>query len=454
MEYRYGRDEMKTVFSEENRLHLLLTVEATLAEAHASVGNIPATVPDRIWRVIRAGEVRPERVREIEGEIRHDLMAVVRALSERCGDAGRYIHLGATSYDIIDTANAMQMKEAIGIILEGLRTLETTLADRAERHRDLVMIGRTHGQFAVPVTLGMKFAVMAMEIHRHRERLGQAMPRICAGKMSGATGSMAAFGEHAFAIQTYVMEELGITVEEAATQIVQRDRYAEYVMLLCGIAATLEKFATEIRNLQRSEIMEVAESFDPEKQVGSSTMAHKQNPITCENISGLARVIRGFLTPALENMIQWHERDLANSSSERFILPHVSILTDDIIVKTAEVFRNLRVFPDNIRRNLERSGGLPMAESVMMALTARGMGRQEAHEVVRQCSMALLAARDGVSTDPASDGKTPHLREYLLADPRVTGLLSGAEIDLALSHTGYTGKCGEIVDRVVATIRG
>lgn len=440
MDYRYGRDEMKVIFSEENRLRILLSVEATLVEAHASVGNVPSTAPKAIWKAIKSGKVKLDRVKEIEAEIRHDLMSVVKALSEQSGDSGKYIHLGATSYDIIDTTNAMQMKEAIHLILEDLEALETTLASQAEKHRDLVMIGRTHGQFAVPITMGMKFAVFAMEIHRHIERLKQAQLRICAGKMSGATGSMAAMGEHAFDIQIFVMDKLGLTIEEAATQIVQRDRYTEYVLLLCNISATIEKFATEIRNLQRSEILEAAESFDVKKQVGSSTMAHKQNPITCENISGLARVIRGFATPALENMIQWHERDLANSSAERFILPHVSILTDDIIVKMDEVFRNLRVFPENILRNLEMSHGLPMAESVMMVLTTKGMGRQEAHEVIRQCSMETLQTGG-------------HLRDALLSDDRVTELLSKKEIEKALKYENYTGKCGEIVDQVVAIVR-
>ena len=441
MDYRYGRKEMKSIFSEENRLHTLLTVEATLTEAHAHFGTIPSSAPPIIWEAINDGKVSLEHVKEIEAEIRHDLMSVVRALSEQCGDAGSYIHLGATSYDIIDTANALQMMQAIHLILKGLEDLESTLASLAENHRDLIMIGRTHGQFAVPITLGLKFSVFAMEVHRHIERLKQAQLRICAGKMSGATGSMAAMGEHAFGIQEYVMEKLGLTIEEAATQIVQRDRYTEYVFILCNISASLEKFATEIRNLQRSEILEVAESFDVKKQVGSSTMAHKQNPITCENISGLARVVRGFITPAMENMVQWHERDLANSSAERFILPHVSILTDDIIVKTEEVFRNLRVFPENIQRNLEMSRGLPMAESVMMVLTTKGMGRQEAHEVVRQCSMESLKTHT-------------HLRDALLADERVTGMLSREEIENALKFENYTGKSGEIVDRVVKIIRG
>lgn len=439
LDYRYGREEMKSIFSEDNKLALLMTVEATLVEAHESVGNVPSGSAAPIWEVIHGKRVSVDRVKEIEAEIRHDLMAVVKAMSEQCGEAGKYIHLGATSYDIIDTANALQMKEAIELLEQDLAALMHTLAGLAQQHRDQAMIGRTHGQFAVPITLGLKFAVFAMEVHRHLERLLQAEPRVCAGKMSGATGSMAAMGEHAFEIQHFVMNKLGLSTEEAATQIVQRDRYAEFVLILSNISTSVEKFATEIRNLQRSEILELAESFDVKKQVGSSTMAHKQNPITCENISGLARVVRGFLSPTLENMVQWHERDLANSSSERFILPHVSILTDDILVKMEKVFRNLRVFPENIMRNLDLSRGLPMAESVMMMLTKKGMGRQEAHEVVRQCSMTAL-------------NEQMHLRETLLGDGRVVELLSETEIDEALRYDNYVGKSGEIVDNVVAKI--
>jgi len=440
IDYRYGRTEMKRIFSEEHRLRTLLMVEATLAEAHAAVGNIPQDAPAKIREAIGTGKVRLERVKEIEAEIRHDLMAVVKALSEQSGDAGKYIHLGATSYDIIDTANAIQLKGAIAIIKQDLRNLETTLADLAARYRDLVMIGRTHGQFAVPITLGLKFAVFAMEAHRHLERLTQAERRICAGKMSGATGTGAALGERALEIQSYVMNKLGLETELAATQIVQRDRFTEYVLILGNIAASLEKFATEVRNLQRSEILEIAESFDVKKQVGSSTMAHKQNPITSENICGLARIVRGFVTPAFENMPTWHERDLTNSSAERFILPHTSILTDDILVKMEEVFRNIRVFPENIQRNLELSRGLPMAESVMIALTKKGMGRQVAHETVRQCSMEAL--RNG-----------EHLKDALLRDERITALLTEKEIEEALRYENYTGKAGEIVDRVVEIIK-
>ncbi len=441
MDYRYGRDHMKHIFSEENRLRILMEVEATLTEAHAVVGNIPSDAPEQIWNAIRSGQVKLERVKEIEAEIRHDLMSVVKALSEQSGDAGKYIHLGATSYDIIDTANALQLKQAIRLLKKDLRVLENTLATLATRHKDLVMIGRTHGQFAVPITFGLKLAVFAMETHRHLERLNEAESRICAGKMSGATGSMAALGEHAMEIQDYVMNKLELSIEEAATQIVQRDRMTEYVLILSNLSASIEKFATEIRNLQRSEILEAAESFDVEKQVGSSTMAHKQNPITCENICGLARIVRGFVTPCFENIPTWHERDLTNSSAERFILPHNSVLTDDIVVKMEEVFRNLRIFPDNITRNMELSKGLPMAESVMMVLTRKGMGRQEAHEVVRQCSMEAL--RTG-----------GHLREALLSDSRVTSMLTHKEIEDALKYENYIGRSVEIVENVVKIILG
>ena len=440
LDYRYGRKEMKEIFSEEHRLKTLLRVEATLVEAHAMVGNIPESVPTKIWEVINSGRVKLERVKEIESEIKHDLMAVVKALSEQSGDAGRYIHLGATSYDIIDTANALQLKDAITLIKKDLKALEKSLSALAAQYKTLVMIGRTHGQFAVPITLGLKFAVFAMETHRHLERLSQAERRICAGKMSGATGTGAALGEHALEIQEYVMKKLGLDTEIAATQIVQRDRFTEYVLILGNISASVEKFATEVRNLQRSEILEIAESFDVKKQVGSSTMAHKQNPITSENICGLARIIRGFVIPAFENMPTWHERDLTNSSAERFILPHTTILLDDILVKMNSVFKNIRVFHQNIRKNLERARGLPMAESVMIALTKKGIGRQEAHEIVRQCSMEAL-------------NREEHLKHALLRDKRISSLLTEKEIEEALKYENYIGKAEDIVDMVVELIQ-
>jgi adenylosuccinate lyase len=340
---------MKGIFNEENKLQKMLDVEAALARAHAKVGNISKEYAEMITKIANTEKVKVERVKQIEKEIRHDLMAVVKALAEASGEAGKYVHLGATSSDIVDTATALQLKEAVTILKEDLMKLRGVFLSLARKHKDTVMMGRTHGQSAVPMTFGLKMAVYGLEVHRHLKRLNECEKRILVGKMSGAVGTGAAFGPQALKIQKIVTEDLGVGVEEASTQIVGRDRYTEFVCLLANIASSIEKFATEVRNLQRSEIDEVAEAFDTKKWVGSSTMAHKKNPINCENVCGLARIIRSFVTPTLENMILWHERDLTNSSAERFIIPHICILTDDILIKITNVFDNLEVNKKKMR---------------------------------------------------------------------------------------------------------
>jgi len=371
----------------------------------------------------------------IESEIHHDVMAMVKALTEVCGDAGKYIHLGATSYDIVDSANALQITEAIDIIEKGLVELKNSLLGLAVKYRDTVMLGRTHGQDALPITFGMKMAVFASETDRHIHRIKQCREEVAVGKMSGAVGTGAALGEHFFEIQNAVMEELGLKAELPSTQIVGRDRYIALISVLANIAASMEKFATEIRNLQRSEIGEVAEPF-AKKQVGSSTMPHKRNPIICEQICGLSRVIRANLLPAWENAIQWHERDLCNSSSERFILPHSIILTDWVISQMTKVFSGLDVYPQKMKENIERSMGLPMAESIMILLVEKGMGRQEAHELMRVCSIKAIEQKK-------------HLREILMGDKKIRELLTPEEISNALDAEKYIGSAVKIVDMTI-----
>lgn len=436
LEYRYGREVMKRIFEEENRLQKFLDVEGALALAHAKVGNIPVRDAERISKKCSTRFVKLERVKEIEKKTKHDIMAVVKALEEQCGSSGRYVHFGATSYDIVDTANALQFKDAIEILREGLRRLRSAILRLAKEHRDTVMLGRTHGQNATPITFGLKMAVYAMEVNRHIERLNEGEKRICVGKMSGAVGTGAALGSKALKIQNLVMRNLGIKPAEATTQIVQRDRYIEFISILANLSSSIEKFATEVRNLQRSEIMEVAESFDVRAQIGSSTMSHKMNPITCENICGLARVLRAFVTPAFENAIQWHERDLTNSSAERFIIAHACIIADDIVNKMADVFEGLVVYSDNMKRNLENTKGIVMAESLMMALSRKGMGRNKAHELTRKLSMKAM-----------SESKS--LRELALKNREIRRHLSIEEVDDALNYKKYLGVSGRIVDRVL-----
>jgi len=435
IDFRYGRPIMKDLFGEEARLQRLLDVEAALARAHAKAGNIPKTAAVAIGGKANTKSVKVDRVKAIEKETRHDIMAVVLALSEACDkEAAKYVHLGATSNDISDTATALQLRDAIRVLDEGVRELRDVFINLAKKHKRTVMLGRTHGQAAAPITFGLKLAVFATETDRHRERLSEAAKRVVVGKMSGAVGTGAALGERALEIQRLVMVDLGVGVEEASSQIVGRDRYAEFVAVLANLAASLEKFCTEVRNLQRNEIGEAAEAFET-GQVGSSTLAQKENPVTSENVCSLARVVRGFVVPAYENVPLWHERDLTNSASERIVLPHACVLVDDMLAKTADVFRDLRVYPDRMRANLDALKGQAMAESVMIALVGKGMGRQDAHKLVQ--AAARVAREKGV-----------HLREVLAADKAVMKSLSAKEIEAALDPENYIGASVEIVEGV------
>jgi adenylosuccinate lyase len=423
---RYGTPEMLKIFEEETRVQKLLDVEAALALAHAEVGNIPRKDAEKIAAMASTKYVKVDRVKAIEKEIKHDIASLVRALSEVCGASGAYVHLGATSYDIVDTANALQLKDALEIIEKRLADLKTILQKQAAQHKETVMIGRTHGQHALPITLGFKFAVWGYEINRHLERLDECKKRVLVGKVSGAVGTQAGLGEHAEQIQELVMKRLGLRATEISTQIVQRDRYAELVCIYAAMASSLENFATEIRELQRPEIGELFESFEAKKQVGSSTMPHKQNPETCERVCGLARIVRSLSAPALEDMVTWHERDLTQSSAERFILPESNILLDYILNLTCNIVANLRVDSERMLQNLTLTQGRAMSESVMMALTKKGVDRQEAHEMLRKLAIqSALEKKD--------------FKQVLLEDKFVSSKLGEKEIDKALNPKNYLG---------------
>jgi adenylosuccinate lyase len=439
LDFRYGRQEMKAVWDEENRLQRLLDVEAALAQAQAKVGNIKQDHADIIKKTASTRYVKLEHVREIDKKINHEIMAVIRSLSEQAGESGKFVHVGATSNDILDTGAALQIMDAMKIIEADLEALKKVLARRAKEHRDTIMVGRTHGQFALPITFGLKLANYALEVHRHQQRLRESSSRILVGKMSGAVGTGAGFGPKALDIQKMVMDQLGLGVEEGPTQIVARDRYVELMSLLANISCSVEKFATEVRNLQRGEINEVSEFFDESVQVGSSTMAHKRNPVTAENVCGLARIVRGFMSPAYESAILWHERDLTNSSAERFFVPHSFILIDDMVTKMTRLFDTLVIDSAQMGRNLSRAGSVIMAESVILVLVSKGMGRQEAHELIRKCSMDSQRACED-------------FKAYLMAEKRVTALLSEAEIDSALDPRAYLGSTGQTVDRILGIV--
>ena len=435
---RYGSKEMKSLFEEESRLQRYLDVEAALAGALAQLGEIPEGAAAEIGSKANVSVVTPAKVKERELKTRHDLMAMVEVLSEECGveGSGRYVHWGATSYDIVDTSWARVMRDGVEILEGRLRVLRDALCDLALKHKDLVEVGRTHGQHAIPITFGFKMAVYAAEAGRNLERLRELKPRLLVGKMSGAVGTMSSQGAKAFDVERLVMERLKLKPAEITTQVVCRDRMAEFVCWAAVAASSLDRISTEIRNLQRTEILEAAEGFEAKAQVGSSTMPHKQNPVDCEKVSGLAKVMRGMVVPALENVPLWHERDLTDSSSERFILPLTFIVLDEMLLTMARVIKSLRVFPDNMKRNLGITKGAILTEAVMMALARKGVGRQRAHEILRTAS--VKAFNEGAAMGDA-----------LAKMPEVTECLSEKEIQELMKPENYTGKAAELAERAV-----
>ncbi len=433
IEERY-RTEMNNIFEDKNILRKWLDVEVALAKAHARIGHIPEREAKDMESAAR--KVKISRVKRIESQIHHDLMAMVKALTEKCPkNAGAHVHLGATSYDIEDTATALLLRDAFALLWKRIEKLKHILLDLAKKHKKTVCIGRTHGQHAVPTTYGLKFALYAAELNRHMKRIEQAEKRLYVGKMTGAVGTMATFGEDAFRMQEYVMEELGLQPPLVTNQVIQRDRHAEAIFILSLIACSLEKMAKEIRNLQRTEIAEVAEPFG-KKQVGSSTMPQKRNPHKSERICSLSRVVRANLSVALENIPLEHERDLTNSASERFIIPQSFIVVDYMLLQTMKIVSDLDFFKQNIKRNLELTNGLVMAERIMIALTEAGMGRQDAHAHVRAASIRALKSGQ-------------HLKQVLSKDKQVRKFISVKNLYELFDIETYVGKASQIVDRVV-----
>ncbi len=437
IEFRYGTPEMKAVWEQEAKLQNMLKVEAALAKAEGEIGLIPKEAADEINKKATTEYVKQERVDEIERATNHDIGALMKALEEVCDNgAGEYVHYGSTSNDIIDSSQSLQLKDSIEIIREKIIKLIKILIDLAEEHKNTVTIGRTHGQHALPTTYGMKFAIYIDELTRQIERLDLTKEHVCVGMMTGAVGTTAALGETGYEIHMRVSEILGLNPVHISNQVVQRDNHAEYVMTLANLCSTLEKMALEVRNLQRTELSEVGEKFDPEKQMGSSTMPHKRNPITGERICGVARVVKSYVNAALQNNPLWHERDLTNSSCERIILPESAILTDYILNLSIKLFTKLDFYEENIERNLNASNGLVMAERFMSKLTQKGMGRQSAYALVRRCAMDAYAENTG-------------LREMVSKQDEILKYMSMEEIDETLDPHTYLGSSTKFVDNVI-----
>jgi len=406
---RYSRPQMRAIWTLENQYRKWLEVEIAVCEGWAKLGVIP---PQAVEAIKARASFSVERIAELEAQVRHDLIAFLQNVSEHLGDEARYLHLGLTSSDVKDTALALQLREAMGLILADVDSLIQVLETQALRYKDTAMIGRTHGVHAEPITWGLKLALWATEMKRHRGRLLRAREVVSVGKISGAVGTYATVDPR---VEEYVCRKLGLVPAPISSQILQRDRHAEYVWALAVTAASLEKFATEIRNLQRTEILEVEEPFG-RAQRGSSAMPHKRNPIVCERISGLARLFRGYLTAALEDIPLWHERDLTHSSVERVILPQATTLLDYMLDAFITLMRGLRVYPENMARNMNRTEGLIFSQHALLALVEKGMDRSEAYEVVQK---AAQRAWQG-------EGR---FKELLAAEPAVRERLTADELD-------------------------
>jgi adenylosuccinate lyase len=442
IDYRYGSQEMRNVFDEERKLEKMLLVEAALAQTLAELGKIPENYAEEITRKANTKDVKLERVKEIEKETKHDVMALVKALTEVCGNSGKYVHLTATSYDIVDTANALILKDGLEILLKRGKELLSTCLNISERYKSLIMIGRTHGQHAIPITLGFKFANYSNKLGDDLIRIEYDIKNYILGKFSGAVGSYAAQKIYGLGddLEIKIMEKLGIKPAEITTQVVDRESFARILCDISILACTIEQIAKEIRNLQRTEISELSEPFG-EKQVGSSTMAQKRNPINTENICSNVRVIRSCVYPALENIALEHERDLTNSAAERSILPTAFILTDEVLTRMNKILSELVVFPENIKKNLDLSKGTIMSEAIITKLVEKGMGRQDAHELLRESSMKSFETNK-------------HLKDILLTKNIIGKYLNKKELEDLFDYNNYIGLSVEKTEKVINKWRG
>jgi adenylosuccinate lyase len=405
---RYTRPAMGRIWTEENKYRMWLEVEATASEVLAEAGIVPRSAA----LAIRArGEVDVARIQEIEAEVKHDVIAFTTAMAEKIGPEARWLHYGLTSNDIVDTAQALQIKAASGLIREGILALAGILRLRALEFKHTPAIGRTHGIHAEPTTFGLKLLNWYAEIQRDLVRFDASAEDMRVGKLSGAVGT---FGHLKPEHEVSICAKLGLRPDPIATQVIQRDRHAAYIATLAVLASTLDKIAVEVRHLQRTEVRE-AEEFFSEKQKGSSSMPHKRNPITSEQISGLARVVRANTQAALENVPLWHERDISHSSVERIIFPDSTILTDYLLAKTTALIEKLLVYPRRMLKNLESTGGLIFSGQLLLDLAEAGMSREEAYRLVQTHAMKAwkedLVFRDLVQQDPAITGRLPSLEK-------------------------------------------
>lgn len=425
---RYTRPEMGRIWSQANKYQAWLTVELLACEAWAELGVIPAEAAAAIREKAR---IDVDRIAEIEAQVHHDVIAFTTSIAEQVGPHARYFHYGLTSTDVVDTAQAYLLVQATDLLLADVDALLAVLAAQARRWKTTPMIGRTHGVHAEPITFGLKLALWYDEMRRNRVRLERARETIRVGKLSGAVGTFAHIDP---AVERAVCAGLGLVPAPLSTQVLQRDRHAEYLSTLAVIAGSLDKFAVEIRHLQRTEVRELEEPFR-QGQKGSSAMPHKRNPEKSERISGLARLIRGYAQAAFENQALWHERDLSHSSVERVILPDATILLDYMLTLMTELIRDLHVYPEAMQANLERTGGLIYSQRILLALVERGLTREEAYALVQEAAMQAWQAGGG-------------FRERLERDPRITSRLSRDELARLFDPAHYVRRIDELFARV------
>ncbi|MET0785574.1 MAG: adenylosuccinate lyase [Paenisporosarcina sp.] len=425
---RYTRPEMGAIWTEQNKYQAWLEVEILACEAWAELGDIPK---EDVAKIRANASFDVNRILEIEEETRHDVVAFTRAVSETLGEERKWVHYGLTSTDVVDTALSYIIKQANEILRKDLNNFVEILANKAKEHKFTVMMGRTHGVHAEPTTFGLKLALWHEEMKRNVERFEAAAKSIETGKMSGAVGTYANIDPF---VEKYVCDNLGIAASPISTQTLQRDRHAQYMSTLALIATSVEKFATEVRGLQKSETREVEESF-AKGQKGSSAMPHKRNPIGSENMTGLARLIRGYMLTAYENVSLWHERDISHSSAERVILPDATIALNYMLNRFGNIIKNLTVFPDNMKRNMDSTLGLIYSQRVLLALIDKGLAREEAYDTVQPCAME--AWENQIS-----------FRGVVDQNEKITSLLNKEELDDCFDYNYHIQHVDMIFERL------
>ncbi|MEP6871523.1 MAG: adenylosuccinate lyase [Anaerolineaceae bacterium] len=425
---RYSRPEMAALWSDQAKFQRWLDVEVAACEGWAELGQIPK---DAAQKIRRDASFSVTKINEYIAITHHDVTAFLRSVAESLGEEGRYVHFGLTSSDVWDTATGLQLRDACDLLLADIDRLSAVLEKQAVRYRDTLCAGRTHGVHAEPTTFGLKLTVWVDEMRRNRKRLESAREAIAVGAISGTVGTHASCPPE---LEEIVCKSLGLGIENASTQVIQRDRHAQFVTTLAIIGASLEKFATEIRALQKTEVREAEEPFD-EGQTGSSAMPHKRNPELCERVTGLARVLRGYAVTSMENIALWHERDISHSSTERIVFPDATLVLDYILTIFTGVMERLTVYPENMKENLDRSFGLVFSQRVLLALIETGLSRQDAYKIVQR--NAMIAWKDH-----------KQFLGLLLADPDITARVAEADLRGLFDYGWYLTNIGATFDRL------